>query len=688
MDLAEEPGHSDADQENPNQRPICDGQPFQLQESYKATARLTSRVIEQVEDLSGAMDLMEEMQVSMEGIETLDDALERLELHRKKMETGGRPNEGSQVFTHIKDIDDEGRSNLQAIFSDVIDHMAFLDHEGVIVERLRAEALLKGQSASEDLMMRRAALNSGECPILVAGETSSGKSSLLNVLLQDKVLPEDHLPCTATITRIKYAPPNEKRIVIRQVNDCAHTDDEMETVIPLKDAGVSIHDALKPYLFPEDRSKQLAYTVDIFLPLDVLKSGVYIVDTPGIGESEIMDRILTDFIDQNSVFAFIYVILSDNAGGVQEDRLQKLLKMLVEHQDADSANSFDPRSAIFVCNRWDLVPKEDRKMVKEKIIKDLDKCWPGISPEKQVFTMSAKKARVSMGLGYVSDDYDTLLNGIKELVPISLQRQILLSYNWLRRFVTRTMTTAEVYVSNASLSKEDLLKVHRQVEQKLQTFRDNADSKMEELTKDLEDNIEFTATCLKDHFYTTEVKQELTEWKLPDTQGGLLFEDFESIIEETINKKIMSIISSWEKKGNYMAAALESQFKKYATHFQLLESELKQIEDELIEKTNAYPMGNLQDITDEFHIDVEGLMDDDVARTPIMTLKEKVAIGLFAPVILPVGFVAGIFAAIPMALLGLSSIKKWIRRKRQDEVVHLYRADPTDFSDKTSKQDM
>ncbi len=34
-----------------------------------------------------------------------------------------------------------------------------------------------------------------------------------------------------------------------------------------------------------------------------------------------MDSVLLDYIANNEIFAFIYVVKSDNAGGVQEDRV-------------------------------------------------------------------------------------------------------------------------------------------------------------------------------------------------------------------------------------------------------------------------------------------------------------------------------------------------------------------------------
>ena len=44
-----------------------------------------------------------------------------------------------------------------------------------------------------------------------------------------------------------------------------------------------------------------------------------IIDSPGVGESDIMDEIVTQYLPQ--AFAFIYVINSTNSGGVQKDRV-------------------------------------------------------------------------------------------------------------------------------------------------------------------------------------------------------------------------------------------------------------------------------------------------------------------------------------------------------------------------------
>ena len=60
-----------------------------------------------------------------------------------------------------------------------------------------------------------------------------------------------------------------------------------------------------------------------------VQGGVVIVDSPGIGDAEQVNKIALEYLPQ--AYAFIYVINSVNAGGIQEDRVCfKLLKEPLE----------------------------------------------------------------------------------------------------------------------------------------------------------------------------------------------------------------------------------------------------------------------------------------------------------------------------------------------------------------------
>ena len=61
----------------------------------------------------------------------------------------------------------------------------------------------------------------------------------------------------------------------------------------------------------------------------MFQKGIVIIDSAGVGESEIMDEIVTEYLPR--AFAFIYTINSSNAGGVQKDRVSdKLVKLNVK----------------------------------------------------------------------------------------------------------------------------------------------------------------------------------------------------------------------------------------------------------------------------------------------------------------------------------------------------------------------
>lgn len=116
-----------------------------------------------------------------------------------------------------------------------------------------------------------------------------------------------------------------------------------------------------------------------------------------------------------------------NTVGTLPLQLQRILKSLASRQDEKQSLQFDPKCAIFVCNRWDLVEKEaaeEEDRVKQKIEETLAKCWPGIETS-QIFYMSTLKAWNTLdATGYVTDDLANLLDGLQRLAPVGLLRKI------------------------------------------------------------------------------------------------------------------------------------------------------------------------------------------------------------------------------------------------------------------------
>ena len=77
-------------------------------------------------------------------------------------------------------------------------------------------------------------------------------------------------------------------------------------------------------------------------------------------------------------------------------------------------------SALFVCNKWDHVPEKEADEVKNHVIKKLQACWPGIDPKSQVMYMSTKIASIAQGYGFITEEFCTLMKGLRFMVLKSI----------------------------------------------------------------------------------------------------------------------------------------------------------------------------------------------------------------------------------------------------------------------------
>jgi len=77
-----------------------------------------------------------------------------------------------------------------------------------------------------------------------------------------------------------------------------------------------------------------------------------------------------------------------------------------------------------VCNKWDQVPEKEVKEVQSHVIKKLKKCWPGLDPKSQIIYMSTKNASVARNLGIITEEFSSLMSGVKSMVLKSIEAQL------------------------------------------------------------------------------------------------------------------------------------------------------------------------------------------------------------------------------------------------------------------------
>ena len=157
--------------------------------------------------------------------------------------------------------------------------------------------------------------------VLIIGAFSSGKSSMINALIGEELLPTGFLPETAVLGELHYG--TKKRITLYPKKGKWEGGDEP---FDLREVNV---DEIRKYvsLSTEDAINSMEQNDEgqasdarinakfekmvIYWPLEILKDGVVLVDSPGINDPYSNDYIVNDYLPKAD--AIVYVMSSVNA---------------------------------------------------------------------------------------------------------------------------------------------------------------------------------------------------------------------------------------------------------------------------------------------------------------------------------------------------------------------------------------
>lgn len=135
-------------------------------------------------------------------------------------------------------------------------------------------------------------LKNSPTTILVCGEFKRGKSTFINALIGRKVCPTDVDICTSVVSVIKYG-STEK--ATRIYGDFSNLKQE---VVPFDD--------IEQYTVGTAEEIDNTICMELELPLDTLKDGLIIIDTPGVGGLDPRHAMLTNyFLPQADITLFM-----------------------------------------------------------------------------------------------------------------------------------------------------------------------------------------------------------------------------------------------------------------------------------------------------------------------------------------------------------------------------------------------
>ncbi|NOZ87587.1 MAG: Dynamin family protein [Deltaproteobacteria bacterium] len=243
-----------------------------------------------------------------------------------------------------------------------------LKQAGIILAGYREDLPLIHEKISE----LENQLIDGRFYLAVVGQFKRGKSTILNALLGDKLLPTSVLPLTAIPTFISHG-SNSKEKIIRVVFEdkkaVEHKVDEADEIKKLLD------DLVTECGNPENR-KAIA-RVEIEYQGDLLKNGIVLVDTPGIGSTfEHNTKTTLEFLPKCD--AALFVVSADPP--------------LTEAEFDFLSQVKDRASRIFFAfNKIDYLDREERRealaFLQELLVEKA-----GLDGSPEIFPLSARTA--------------------------------------------------------------------------------------------------------------------------------------------------------------------------------------------------------------------------------------------------------------------------------------------------------
>ena len=217
------------------------------------------------------------------------------------------------------------------------------------------ESLAQLKEYSEEIGLEHAAKSIGETiekianehfEVAIVGEFKRGKSTLINALLGQEVLPADVLPATATLNRVTYS---ETPYVMVE-----YKSGESERV------GI---DQLENYVtklsYESEKTAETVKQATVYYDTAFCKNNVDIIDTPGLNDDEQMTNVTLSILPE--IDAAVFVISANSPfSQFEKEFLEK--RMLTS----------DMGRIIFAVNCFGTFSKEDEDRIVETVEKRIE----------------------------------------------------------------------------------------------------------------------------------------------------------------------------------------------------------------------------------------------------------------------------------------------------------------------------
>ncbi|WNS46311.1 dynamin family protein [Paenibacillus sp. MMS20-IR301] len=465
--------------------------------------------------------------------------------------------------------------------------------------------LLPGSVFVRELEQLQESIEENFCTVVVLGEFKRGKSTFINGLLGEALLPADVTPTTATLNAIHYG---EERSLTVHMQDGSSELRELsrENIDAFSAEGAEIPDKIR-YL-------------RMTLPLEMLESKIMLVDTPGVNDlNQQRVEVTYQFVPRADVVIF----LLDATSPVTRSEKEFL---------ADNLPAGATGRMLFIANFMDQIDEDPADHV-ESITKRLAAALGGFKPAVLPYCATlALEGRLSGNDEFLeASGYLSVTQAIRELISYGSQGEMK-----LERFRTRLHTLSasiarelDGRLALLDVTGEELAGKLESIESLMQRHS-HIRLQMENYTRDRE--TEILAFVRKSLIYFEQQLKEDMEFAVLQFNGNQL-KDF---IEIQITMQVKRRLKQW----------IELHSQPMVKLLQMLEQALASaLAAEF--NTALYPLVNKNRL-DGLHSEESGfaLTGDDLSNTPIIAGLIAGGAGMLAmllggPILLPIVGMAG-----------------------------------------------
>ncbi|PID39710.1 MAG: hypothetical protein CSB49_00880 [Proteobacteria bacterium] len=202
-------------------------------------------------------------------------------------------------------------------------------------------------------------LAEGRFNLVILGEFNHGKSTFVNALLGESLVPVGITPTTATINHIVYGEQAKARVVGRDGSEKAISAEQLAEWVTLEGEHVS----------DEIRYVELAY------PSELLRDRITLVDTPGVNDiNQARAEVTYSYIPRAD--AVIFLLDSTQVLKLSERSFIQR-RLLKRNRD----------KLIFVLGKTDLIDEEERAQA----LAFAEEHLAAVLPDPQIFSLSARR---------------------------------------------------------------------------------------------------------------------------------------------------------------------------------------------------------------------------------------------------------------------------------------------------------